>query len=116
MPVLLAFYHSTAPYVREGNMFYLGKELCSTESFLFLRVWPSKLWVDKILQPLKHSVCLHWMPIQIKGKPLIGPAFLQPPPQESEPPLSGSLCSSSSPVLRPAPSVLGLRWAANTQQ
>lgn len=37
-------------------MFYLCKELCNTESLIFLRVWPSKLWVDKILQPLKQCL------------------------------------------------------------
>lgn len=116
LPVLGAFDHSIAPILGRERMFYLCKELCSTESLIFLRVWPSKLWVDKILQPLKHSVCFHWMPIQIRGMSLVGPAFLWPPPRESVPPLSGRLCSSSSPVLRPGPSELGLCWVTSTQQ
>lgn len=92
-------------------MFYLCKEHSSAESSVFLRVWPSKLWVDKILQPLKYSVCFHWTPAKIKSMFLIGPSFLWPPPKESVPPLSGGLCSSSPPVLRPAPPGPSLCWA-----
>lgn len=99
-PFCWPFITAQPPILGRERTFYLCEEICSTESLIFLIVWPSKLWVDKILQPLKHSVCLHWMPIHIKGMSRIGPAFLWPPPQESVSPLSGSLCSSSSPVRR----------------
>ena len=47
-------------------MFYLCEERGGAESSIFLGGWPLKLWVDKIVQPLKSRVCLHWMPAKIK--------------------------------------------------
>ena len=59
--VLLALYHSTAFCI------IYAKGHCSTEFFILLGGWPSKLRVGKIFQLLKHRVCLHSMPIKLKA-------------------------------------------------